>query len=341
MQSGKSPTSSNFTTTLTSGPVQEVRHKSLLRSAPAAMIFPVRPLCKRWPAIVERSRLRRFFWVDPCVVQNDAVTAEAFRAAMSAFWFDGTYKITGANRHPAADQLLIDHVPDLEYAHIVDIGASDGSTSIDLMRRLPGFARYTMSDRFIEVTAVKKRHRTHFFDTSGRCSLIVGRRLLAWPTMSRSVRLLTFPFRHGVQHEDPRAEAVLLLNPEVRELIRNDSRVHWRAHNIFEPWTGPRPDVIKVANLLRRLYFDDETILDALTNVLTCLPDGGHLLIVDNSRIPQMPPRAGLYRRSRSHFEVVAETIDTPEISELVASVRTDAHSSTIGAPVAWDGERR
>lgn len=182
------------------------------------------------------------------------------------------------------------------------------------MRRLPGFTRYTISDRFIEVTAVKLRHRTHFFDPSGHCALIVGRRLLAWPTMSRSVNLLTFPVRHRVRYDDPRAEPILLLNPEVREVIRNDPRVKWTAHNIFEPWTGPRPDVVKVANLLRRLYFDDETILGALSNVLTSLPEGGHLLVVDNSRIPEMPPRAGLYKRSGRHFEVVAETTDIPEI---------------------------
>ena len=57
----------------------------------------------------------------------------------------GTIKITGGNRHPVADQMLIDNV-DLSDATIVDIGASDGSTSVDLIGKLPALKRYVIAD---------------------------------------------------------------------------------------------------------------------------------------------------------------------------------------------------
>ena len=64
-------------------------------------------------------------------------TADEFRAAMWALRVGETYKITAANRHPDCDSLLVEHV-DLSAADIVDIGALDGSKSVDLIRQLPG-----------------------------------------------------------------------------------------------------------------------------------------------------------------------------------------------------------
>ncbi len=85
------------------------------------------------------------------------------------------------------------------------------------------------------------------------------------------------------------------------------------------------PDVIKVANLLRRLYFSDEDICRALRSLLASLDEGGHLLILDNPRIPGIDIRAGLFRRSQDRFELVATTTEEPEILDLVLSpgVRT------------------
>jgi hypothetical protein len=130
----------------------------------------------------------------------------------------------------------------------------------------------------------------------------------------------------------PRQE-VLLLNPSMRALMASDKRVSYREHNVFEKWTGEPPDVIKVANLLRRLYFPDDTIRAALRTVLESLPQGGHLLIVDNPRLNGVGPRAGLYRRHGDHFEVVDRTPNTPEIDDLVVTISSPSSASAAGAP--------
>ena len=286
------------------------------------MRAPVRPISGRWPGAVER-RLGRFFWVDPTVIAEESASAETFRRAMAALHVGDTIKITGSNRHPESDALLLQHV-DLADAAIVDIGASDGSTSIDLIGKLPGFRSYTIADLYLHLTARSVASRTLFYDASGTLILIAGRRLVAWPSLSKAVRALYRRTIRRAAASRPGRE-VLLLNPSVRELLGSDGRVSYRVHDVFEPWTGPRPDVVKVANLLRRLYFSDDRILAALRRLHETLPEGGHLLVVDNPRIAGISERGGLFRKAGPGFEPVATTEHPPEIVDLVARVGADA----------------
>lgn len=217
------------------------------------MRAPIRPLAGRWPQLVERG-LGRFFWADPTVVlEGDDADPDRFRTAMNAFWLGGTIKITGTNRHPGADELLLGL--DLADAVIADIGASDGSTSLDLIARLPDFHSFVITDRYLHVRAVRTRRGVVFFDPTGAPVLIVGRRTLAWPGLSRPVaRLHRRTLDHARRSLTADGRDVLLLNPAVRRLLATDPRVTYRTHDVFQPWTGEPPDVIKIANVLRRLY---------------------------------------------------------------------------------------
>ena len=241
---------------------------------------------------------------------------------MSALHVGETIKITGANRHPVADALLIDNL-DLSDASIVDIGASDGTTSVDLIRKLPAFKSYVIADLFLTITAIRLSRHVLFYDQS-TCILISRPRCVAWPTASRLIRLLCSPLIGlAVRDSDQRTE-IQLLNPSARQLVAADPRVTVAVHDVFEPWPKPAPDVIKVGNLLRRIYFDDPTICHALRALLASLDDGGHLLIVDNPRIKGIDSRAGLYKRAGDRFVVVARTEDIPEIDDLILQVELD-----------------
>lgn len=279
------------------------------------MFAPIRLVEGGWPAAVERM-LRRFVWADPRVVASDT-TPERFRVAMNAFHLGGTYKITGTQRHRAADGLLIDGV-DTAGADIVDIGASDGSTSADLAERLGDFASYTIADLYLEVSHVRVGRRTVFFDSSGEPILVAGNRLLAWPEMSPSVgRLYARTIRRARSAD---RTTIPLLNPITRHLMAADPRIRARTHDVFTVWPEP-VDVIKVANLLRRLYFSDDRLLDGLGSIHASLAQGGHLLLVDNPRIAGIDERGGLYRKEGAGFVTVAETEHVPEIADLVAKV--------------------
>lgn len=239
---------------------------------------------------------------------------------MSAIHVGETIKITEGDRHPAADALIVDNI-DLTDAVIVDIGASDGSTSVDLIGKLPTFGEYVIADLYFHLTVRRSDGRTFLFDQAGECILVVGPRVVAWPSLSGLVRWLysrriARSTRPGVP-----VEQVLLLNPDARALMATDSRVTFREHDIFTRWDEPRPTLIKVANLLRRLYFSDDMLRAGVASVLDSLDEGGYFLIVDNSRIKDMPPRAGLYRRTGGRFVLVDETPNRPEIGDLIVSV--------------------
>jgi hypothetical protein len=284
------------------------------------MRAPIRPLSGRWPSSIE-ARAGRFFWIDPTVILDDNVDPDIFRSAMSALHVGDTIKITGSNRHPLSDALLIDNVK-LEGARIVDIGASDGSTSVDLIKKLPTFGAYVIADLYLHLETIKLGRHMFLYDHSGECVLVVGPRVVAWPTQSRWVYRLYRPLiarasRHGQQ--GPR---ILLLNPAARAIVAADPRVSYTTHDAFTVWPGQQPDVIKVANLLRRLYFSDEMIAQAVGALLSSLGEGGHLLMVDNPRIAGIAERGGLYRRSGQQFVAIARTPETPEIDDLILKAR-------------------
>ncbi|GAA3533748.1 hypothetical protein AFL01nite_21460 [Aeromicrobium flavum] len=288
------------------------------------MRAPIRPVRGRWPAALERvGPTRRFFRQDPLTILDETATPEAFREAMASIYVGGTIKITGAARHTGPDDLLIETVP-LDGARIVDIGASDGSTSVDLVRRLPDFGEYVIADLFLTLRAVDVGRHTLLFDADGTCVLVGGRRLSAWPHLSRAVRGLYAPLiRRGRDRLVASGHEVLLLNPETRRLIAEDPRVTYRVHDVFAVWPGPQPQVIKIANLLRRLYFTDAQLGSALTSVRDSLPQGGHLMIVDNPRLAGVAspePRAGIWRRDGARLIEVAR-LGEPEIADLVARV--------------------
>lgn len=283
--------------------------------------MPVRLVRGGWPAAVER-RLSRLVEVDPRVVLDPDVTDEAFSAAMACMQVGSTIKITGRNRHAAPDALLLEHV-DLVGASIVDLGASDGSTSLDLLAQLPNFGSYVIADLYLHLSAVEVAGHVVFFDAAERCVLVAGRRILVWPT--GAVGGLVGPLVRVARRRRDRWRQVLLLCPSARARIAADPRVSSAVHDVFTVWPGRAPDVIKVANVLRRLYFSDEDILRALQALLASLPEGGHLLVVDNPRRKGVGSRGGLYRGVGDRFEPVATTPDAPEIDDLVARVRASA----------------
>ncbi|MGI8414701.1 MAG: hypothetical protein ACR2P2_00525 [Nakamurella sp.] len=284
------------------------------------MRLPVRPLRDRWPSWLE-SRASRFFWPDPRVLVDEDPDPAQFRKVMSQVYIGGTIKITGTNRHPEVDDLLIRNV-ELSGAAIADIGASDGSTSLDLIGKLEDFSSFTIADLHMSMTAVLTQRGLAFFDPDGTCVMISGRRSLAWPDQSAWVRrLYTRTIKTAASQRTSHGIDVLLLNPEVRKLMSTDSRVTAKVHDVFAVWPDPKPDVIKVANLLRRLYFPDEKLKDGLRALTASVPEGGHLLIVDNPRTADPTPRGGLYRRESGRLVVAAETAREPELADLIGEI--------------------
>jgi len=80
-------------------------------------------------------RFARFFWADPRVILDPDITRDPGISSPGRCprCASGVRSRSPAGTDtPVADQMLIDNV-DLSDATIVDIGAADGSTSVDLI----------------------------------------------------------------------------------------------------------------------------------------------------------------------------------------------------------------
>ncbi len=96
----------------------------------STMRAPIRLVEGGWPAFLQ-NRLSRFVRRDPRLLLDPAVDAEDFQAVMSSIHVGSTIKITGSGRHLAGNALLAEHV-DLAGRRVVDLGASDGTSSLEL-----------------------------------------------------------------------------------------------------------------------------------------------------------------------------------------------------------------
>lgn len=273
---------------------------------------PFRLAAGGWPASLQRGGMARRLFVDnPAVITDPGVTWQQFERAMFNIHLGGTAKITWRGRQTAADQLLLDHVP-LDGARIVEMGASDGSTAVDLIGRLGDrFASYLITDRFVRIEAVKYGGWTILF-RDGLGVVVAGRRVVAWPQMAPWMAKALAPVLAAAARR-PRSE-ILMLNPDARAILDRDPRVTWAEHDVFVPLAEPA-DVIKVGNLLRPVYFTDDQIRVALRAIHASLADSGHLLIADHLR----ESAGSLFRRTETGFAVVAVTDPRSEIHDLVA----------------------
>ena len=90
-------------------------------------------------------------------------------------------------------------------------------------------------------------------------------------------------------------------------------------HNIFDFWDGEQPNVVKVANVLNKIYFSDELIIKSLQNIFSVLSEGGLLLIAENRK----EEKAALYQKKGFKFELVSSTKARVEIDDLVQQIRS------------------
>jgi hypothetical protein len=210
-----------------------------------------------------------FVFDDPRPLAGDlaGITAEEFSAAVSSLQFGVTFKTTHPGLSARSNSVLLDIYRGSKPV-ILDVGASDGSTSLDLIIALgENFSRYFITDlNLSSVRGSDRKGNIYFADRSGACVLRASRRFIAYADVEHAPyvvariaeRLLAGHRQVSEWHDVP------LVRPDVVRLADADARVTISQYDMFEPWRGPRPDVIKVSCLLDRRYFSDEQLRAAL-----------------------------------------------------------------------------
>ncbi|MCB0619048.1 MAG: hypothetical protein KDC32_05180 [Saprospiraceae bacterium] len=278
------------------------------------MRLPVKLSDSFWPSWLYRfigANLRK----DPRILVSGKAGADpdARSKAISCFKFGTTFKTTGYRRHRLSDELVTPYFR--EEMTVLDIGASDGITSLDLMEKVGfRFRRYFVSDYNLEVRYLWSGARCFFFSPEGACILIAGPLFVSYPGESGFVRRLHRRTLQRLQPQLAQAPSLQLIHPRLADLARQDDRIRILRYNVFEPWKDEQPQLIKIANVLNFNYFSTAEIEGALKNLLQTLPDSGLLLIVENRPGEQ----AALYRKNNGRFELLEKIGPGVDIHQLV-----------------------
>lgn len=144
------------------------------------MRMPIKLNRAGWPRLLSALPLMSD---DPrsLALGRSGATRESFSQSVSVLKFGTTFKTTLPGRQPDSNRFLA-----ARYAGkapvVLDIGASDGSTSLDLLGALTGqFGHYFVTDFNISVRwGVDMRGRYYFTDASGACILSASPRWLIY-----------------------------------------------------------------------------------------------------------------------------------------------------------------
>ncbi|HEU0277491.1 MAG TPA: hypothetical protein VFQ95_06715 [Rhodanobacteraceae bacterium] len=280
---------------------------------------PIRLNRAIWPAAM--NRLRRGI-PDPRRLLDPHLEAAALTEILQRMKIGSTYKTTRYDRFPETTRLLAS-LPFARPPVVLDVGASDGSTALAVMRRL-AFRRYYVTDLNIRAQAVLTHAGVFFCDGRARPWLYVNRCFVVFNDVAGArwpfgpIAAQVFADFDAARWPDRRD--VLMVNPELAAM-RGD-RICIERYNVFEAWSREPADLVVAANLLNRVYFSDDRLREALANLRAAMREGAVLAVIEN-RAGDAGPReqASLFRRVGNRLRPEARVGAGSDIHTLVAEL--------------------
>jgi hypothetical protein len=227
---------------------------------------------------------------DPRGVMQPHPQRDDFARRVSSVKIGTTWRTTRPSRHVSSDQVVLELASAQGRPVILDVGASDGCTSLELIEKLGrSFGRFYVTDASLKVGVIETGGATYFYHPrTGQCIMRVGAGLIVYADTGDSMFPLNLMARsllsQAPAYDAGSARNVSLVQPELRRLAEDDPRVAICEYDVFQPWTREGVDIVKVANVLNRSYFSDSQIVAAIKNLSQAMKPNGKLLIVDNRK---------------------------------------------------------
>jgi SAM-dependent methyltransferase len=216
--------------------------------------------------------------------------------------------------------MILNAIAGIDTPYILDIGASSGSTSLDLLELLGDrIGKCWITDLFFHLYVMRKGGATYFFHPlTLHCIMRVTDRLLVYEDTTNAVPpfgwLARILISQAPVFDLEVARRVSMIHPLLRKRVEEEGVVICE-HDVFDDWMDEKMDVVKVANVLNRQYFNDSMIKIALEKLKHVLKPGGHLIIVDNRKLE----KASLFGLNEGGtFELRGEVNGGCEIKNLV-----------------------
>jgi hypothetical protein len=288
------------------------------------MRLPIKLNRAGWPKALGRLS---FAFDDPRPLAGSELSTlspRQFSYAISTLQFGVTFKTTRPGRQEYSNRYISDLYRGSRPV-VLDVGASDGSTSLDLIKSLDGFERYYVTDLNLSTRCGHDRRGAFYFmDREGKCALRASKRFLvyseadgAWLPLRILAKLLT----SGARNVDEWDE-LLLIQPELAGMAEQNPRISIMRYDMFTRWNGQPPDLIKIANLLNSKYFSEAQMKEAVRVQCSNLAPNGRLLLV--SEDDDIIERFSVFRKTPdgmiheySHHEGAKAAPHVPQTVEL------------------------
>jgi SAM-dependent methyltransferase len=266
-------------------------------SVEPAMKFPIKLNRSAWPgwlcALVSSAE-------DMRTLGSPGLTAVQFEKLITSIRVGGTWKSTRANRHLLTDEMIGCEVRGRRQVSLLDIGASSGVTSLELIRKLDSqLHSYYVSDIGFDIRVIKSGKYSHFYPMSDdQCIMSVSdnfvfycQKFAKFFPLGNIANLVVSQAPDITRTE---CEKLSLIHPDLHTLLEKDSRIRLAIHDVLNPWHGKSVDLVKIANVLNRSYFSDSQINIALRNLSRALNVNGVLVVTDNRDLE----RVSLFRKN-------------------------------------------
>ncbi len=192
-----------------------------------------------------------------------------FSQAISQVNVNETYKTTGLERTRLADAAILRLAHRFNSVRLLDVGVSDGSASVHLLRALPNLQEALLTDLHPVLYRRGPAWLQLFLDGQSR---VLGIKLLGlYVNLSLDKRLAIGPFK-----------TIETINPLLREEFGITAI---RPFDAMQDRLPVPVQIIKCANILNRAYFPREQVLDATSNLALSLVEGGVLVISHNNAV--------------------------------------------------------
>jgi hypothetical protein len=235
---------------------------------------------------------------------------------------NGTWKTTYPNRLDDLNQSLLEFLPAEGVLEIMDVAVSSGVSTIEWSDQLlANGVRHRLVAGDLDPDGRLLSWGGCFavlFDGSGREPLLLEVGPLALPVRSdRRFAKLARPLLTRIFRAlGTGARPVSLVSPRLRrrseiEVVRDDIVVPGRFPQRF--------DVVRVANLMQRAYFDEPTLGTIAVNLRERLRDGGVLVVCRTAE--DNVNQASILRRRGDSFSREASVNGGSEVEELLLAL--------------------
>ena len=281
---------------------------------------PIRLNRAIWPTAMQK--LRRGI-PDPRRLLDRGIDAAVLTETLQRLKIGTTYKTTDYDRFPQTTRLLSE-LPFETPPVVLDVGASDGSTSLAVMKQLR-FTRYYVTDRHIRAHVYPTQKGMFLSDMDARPWLYANRCFVIqndldgaeWPYNVIAARVFK-----AFDASKPRDERdIYMINPDLA--AKRSDRIRIEQYNIFHAWQHEKADLVIAANLLNRGYFTDDALQAGLRNLREAMHDGAVLAVIENRNVDGGSiEQSSVFRRAGNRFVAEARIGAGSDIHDLVTGLQ-------------------